>query len=88
MREEIDKILRDALGWNCKHSPCPEEQGCTECGADQLLSLFAEKVRGIEVDTKRKHGFTLSCDYDIGEERGIQNGITAFRDSLLKELEG
>ncbi len=85
MREEIEVVIRTKCSTTCKVK-CTDVPSCIKCYTDEILSLFASKVRRIVVDTKRKHGFILSCDYDIGEERGIQNGITAFRDSLLMEL--
>ncbi|MEE8471109.1 MAG: hypothetical protein V3S51_07250 [Dehalococcoidia bacterium] len=91
MREELVKILDDSLKWSCKHLPCSEEMGCTECGVDSILTIFAEKVQEAMVENPPSLAIPLAIPdgYRLPNPhcQAFKDCITNLRDRLLKELE-
>ena len=84
MKEQIERLFR-RYGLNVGTLGAKES-------TDEVLSLFAEKVRGIEVENPYlarigSHNALLIAFSRVNGERWTR-ATEAFRAALLKELEG
>ncbi len=87
MREEIVEVLRTHC-FAISDEDCKKIPSCFSCQVDIILSLFADKVRGIEVGEAKTPEYDPDCTCRSCRWRqGFDTAVFLFRDVLLKELE-